>query len=573
MDRSTNRKNQGKEDKLPLLKQTGTKISLIATVSVLIAVVACILLTIPSAKEALGASTEAYMESMAASYKALLDIEYSGVQATTEQYSEVIGDVKVNGADSSYAYLVSADGTMLYHPTADKIGSPVENVVVAGLVEELKAGKTPADGIAVYEFKGAMKYAGYAITANKEILVVTADEDEIMAPINNITNRSIVVGVIILILCSIVALLMSLKISTPIKQLTVIIKDTANFDFRKNHASDTICKKGDEVGAMARAVRDMRGNLRDMVGMIDAASDKIANNVNSLQSVTNVVNSMCTDNSATTQQLAAGMEETAATTETINGNISYMQTGAADIGQLSTDGAKMSNEVMARANQLRNTTMEASARTKHIYDSVKIKADSAIEGSKAVDKINELTEAIMAISSQTSLLALNASIEAARAGEAGRGFAVVATEIGNLADQTSRAVGDINSIVGEVNSAVGNMSECLEETTSFLEQTVLNDYNEFTQVSEQYNQDATEFQNSMNDIHASIENLTNAIGAIADALSGINSTVGESTVGVTDIAGKTTDMVGKTSETYDLVSESLECVRQLEEIVNKFVLQ
>ena len=490
-----------KEVKLPIYKRTGMKISMTATVSVLVAVVAVICLTIPKSKAALQASTEAYMESMAENSRDILDAQLDGAEATTDQYAAVLGDVKVHGAESSYAYLVSADGTMLYHPTAEKIGSPVENVVVAGLVEEIKAGKTPEDGIAIYEFKGKMKYAGYAITSNKEILVVTADEIEIMAPINRITNVSIGAGILIMILCSGVGVLVSLKISKPIKQLTVIIKDTASFDFRKNPASDKICKQGDEIGEMGRAVRDMRGNLRDMVQLIDDASNKIANNVNSLQNVTNVVNSMCTDNSATTQQLAAGMEETAATTETINGNINYMQTGAADIGQLSTEGAKMSNEVMSRANQLRNTTMEATAKTKEIYDSVKLKSDQAIEGSKAVDKINELTDAIMAISSQTSLLALNASIEAARAGEAGRGFAVVADEIGKLAANSKETANSIQEISGKVSEAVQSLSENASGMISFMEETVLADYDTFAETGEKYEQAAE-------DMSQVLENLT-----------------------------------------------------------------
>ncbi len=64
---------------------------------------------------------------------------------------------------------------------------------------------------------------------------------------------------------------------------------------------------------------------------------------------------------------------------------------------------------------------------------MKEKSEGAMEQSKAVQKINVLTDNIKDISSQTNLLALNANIEAARAGEAGRGFAVVASEIGTLA--------------------------------------------------------------------------------------------------------------------------------------------
>ena len=114
---------------------------------------------------------------------------------------------------------------------------------------------------------------------------------------------------------------------------------------------------------------------------------------------------------------------------------------------------------MMRANDLRTKTVEASTKTMTMYNNVKTKAQEAIEGSKAVDKINELTGTIMEISSQTGLLALNASIEAARAGENGRGFAVVAGEVGKLSDFINDINKDINKLVGEIDTVVHKMNE------------------------------------------------------------------------------------------------------------------
>ena len=190
-----------------------------------------------------------------------------------------------------------------------------------------------------------------------------------------------------------------------------------------------------------------------------------------------------------------------------------------------------------------------------------------------MDRVNELTEEILSVSSQTNLLALNASIEAARAGEAGRGFAVVATEIGSLADQTSKAIADIGNIVKAVNEAVGNMTECLSETTGFLETTVLEDYKEFEQVGAQYQDDADVFKSNMNQVKDSMLQLSDLIESIAQALSGINDTVGEAAVGVSDIASKTSGMVEKTGATHDMVSECYSCADELREIVGKFVLR
>ena len=559
------------EQKVSFIHSISAKIMLLTVLAVVMSVLIVAFRAEAGAKKVVGDVSADYILSMAEMGVEI--VNNLPQEADAGAYENALADISMEGIDSSYAYLVDTDGTMLYHPTAEKIGQPVENAVVLGVVAELAKGQVPVNETVTYDFKGVTKYAAYAITANRQIVVVTADEDEIMEPLNQIINKIMLLSLGILVAAIVLAYVVSQFICKPIQQITTIIVDTAQLDFRSNPNGAKLRSRRDETGEMANAVHVMRRNLRSMIGDIDTASNQITQNVDGLQEITTTVDHMCSDNSATSQQLAAGMEETAATTVTINENIEVIKNGADDINSMATEGARTSEAIMMRANDLRTKTVEASTKTMTMYNNVKTKAQEAIEGSKAVDKINELTGTIMEISSQTGLLALNASIEAARAGEAGRGFAVVATEIGSLADQTSKAIKDIGTIVDAVNAAVSNMAECLEETTGFLENTVLTEYKEFEQVSEQYQEDADTFKTSMNDVSDAMAGLANSIDAIAQALSGINSTVGESSIGVSDIAEKTSDMVAKTGTTHDMVEECYTYVEKLREIVGQFVLQ
>lgn len=489
------------------------------------------------------------------------------------EYTEVMQGIEMKGLDSAYAYLVSADGTMLYHPTADKIGQPVENAVIKGVVAELEAGNKPQNEVVEYEFNGALKYAGYALTDNDMIVVVTADKSEITDPLNTMINYMLGIAAVSLVVSIVIGYIISRFICKPIQQLTQIIGKTSRLDFTPTENGGRLRERHDETGVMAREVHDMRANLRKMVQDIGGASANITTNVDSLRQTSDMINSMCTDNSATTQQLAAGMEEAAATTVNVNENVQTMRQEAESIADMAGKGAKQSDEVMERAKNLGHKTEQASKRTMDMYQNVKDKSDKAIEGSKAVNKIDELSNTIMEISSQTGLLALNASIEAARAGEAGKGFAVVATEIGSLADQTSKAIADIGTIVKAVNEAVDNMTDCMKETTEFLEKSVLEDYKEFQEVSVQYQADADAYGDNMNKVKDAIDKLTTLTETSADALDGIKDTVNESATGVTDIAQKTSDMVEKTVDIHDKVTECYGCADELNNIVAKFKLQ
>ena len=487
-------------------------------------------------------------------------------------YEKLIGNIEISGVEGSYAYMVSPDGTMLYHKTVEKIGQPVENAAVKGIVEDLQAGKEVPDGSCVYEYKGAYKVAGYAFTQSGNIVIVTADKNAMMKNVRSMSVTLIVIGLICIIIVIALVTVFTMLLLRALSQLVPVIEKTANFDFSVDSQSDRLEKRNDEVGSIAKAFSKTRANLRTIVESISNAGLSINSNVEDLQKTIDNVGDICSDNSSTTQELAAGMQEAAATTTSITQNVEDVQSNAKDIGKLADEGSEASREVLSRAQELASTTERAGRKTIEMYESVKLKSEEALNASKAVEKINELTATIMIISEQTSLLSLNASIEAARAGEAGKGFAVVASEISSLATQTSDAVNNIGTIVNEINDAVCQMADCLETTTAFLEKNVLSDYREFGKVSEQYKVDANTFGSTMEQIKANLEVLNGDMEKIVDAINGMDITVNESSMGITEIAEKTYKMVDRTSGSIEKVNECKNAVSDLQNIIDRFSL-
>lgn len=550
-------------------------IILMNVILVLATTVVFLAVAIPEYSNQISVQAHDNMENQANAYGQLVNtaLSSSGI-LSAEKLDELLGDVSLAGVESSYAYLVSKDGFMLYHPTADKIGKPVENDVVKGLVAEIESGKVPEPAVKSYEFKGETKYAGYYITSiSKNILVVTADEKDILSPVTKFTNKVLGLAVFLILISIVFAWIMGRKLAQPFIILTDVVNKTSDFNFETNDRARFIVERKDESGEIARAIQTMRANLRAVVKNIDETSMKLSQNAKTLSDVTNSVNEHSSDNSATSEELAAGMQETSATTENINAGIGNVEEHADNINKLTVEGKEISKEIQLKAERIEKKVEEGRRKSEEMYSSVKEKSDLALEQAKAVNKINDLTKSIMDIAGQTSLLSLNASIEAARAGESGRGFAVVAEQIGNLANQSAETVSDITKIVEEVHESVTNMSQCLKVMQEFLENNIAKDYENFTSVSQQYNNDAHVFQTSMEDINSAIDTLTSTIHEISESISGINHTIGEATVGVTDIAQKTSDIVNLTSKTYEMVEDSITYSNELKGIVNQFKLQ
>ena len=462
---------------------------------------------------------------------------------------------------------------MLYHPTASKVGAPVENAVVKEVVAKIKSGIIPQPEVVSYDFNGEIKYASYYVLSTKDIIVISTDEEEVLSGINAMMLHSGEGMLVVMIVLAVVIIVLSGIMMKPLKRMTVLINEMEELKFVSHPWNEKLVKGKDECGAMAKAVSAMRGSLRNVIKDVTDASVHLNGIVSNLQDASSEVNDSCTDNSATTEELAAGMEETTATTQTIVSGMEDMKEGADNIQRMSMDGEELSNEIEARAAKLKESATESVKLAREMFASLQKNSAKAMEEAKAVEKINELTEVIMRISSQTSLLALNASIEAARAGEAGKGFAVVATEIGNLANQSSETVANINNIVAEVNQVVRDMGSTLHDTTQFMENQVVPDYQAFYDVSNQYNEDSVAVKNSMTSIQESVAQLNETMGMMTDGLEGISKTVNESATGVTDIAEKTASVVNRMGETMEMVAGCQSEADRLKDIAGRFYIE
>ncbi|MBQ6972305.1 MAG: methyl-accepting chemotaxis protein [Synergistaceae bacterium] len=487
-------------------------------------------------------------------------------------YGRLIGGIKIDGVAGSYAYMVSPNGTMLYHKDKSKIGGAVENAAVKSIVSRLQEGQKVPDGSCVYDYRGAVKIAGYAFTKAGNIVIVTADREAMMLPVGRMRRSLAVYGALCGIAAVVLVYVFTVWLMKALRRIVPVINRTAELDFSEDSESARLEGCSDEIGLIARAVARTRSRLHEVVEDISGAEASIEASVDGLRRMIERVGHACENNSARTEELAAGMQKTADTTAAIAGNAGKVDEHAGNIGTLADNGVKVSGEVLARANELADAAEKAGKRTRELYESVKSKAGEAVTASQSVNKINDLISSIMSISTQTGMLSLNASIEAARAGDAGRGFAVVAQEIRSLAGQTAEVVNSITPIIAEVNSAVANVSDCLATTTDFLEANVLADYEDFSKVSRQYREDANTFGRSMEEIKKSLAELMGEIEDIAGAISGMNETVRASSEGVSDIAGKTAEMAGDALGGAEQADACGNVVADLNGIIRRFKL-
>jgi len=326
----------------------------------------------------------------------------------------------------------------------------------------------------------------------------------------------------------------------------------------------------DEVGQLVTGVNSFIDQLQGIMVKIRDESDHMNDLVNNITDGINDSNENASSISATMEELSASMEEVAATLDEITTGSQEILNAANDMSRMAESGKEYVEAIKERAIGVRSEAEISKETTTEMMAGIREMLEVAIANSRSVEKINELTNEILTISSQTNLLALNASIEAARAGEAGRGFSVVADEIRNLADNSRDTANNIQEISGMVTSAVEDLAKNANDMIAFIDETVLTDYDKFVGTATTYHEDADHMDGILQNFYASAQRLNDTMAQMAEGIDGINIAVDESAQGVTSAAQSTGELVEALVSIKTEADTNREISRDLQGEVSRF---
>lgn len=482
-EQNTNSQNEKREHKkIPIFSSLKFKMVLMLIVATAVTAATLLLIMLPFSERQIKNETKNYMHDIAQSSCSILDTMSSTDDAALKEHFQNVG---VEGVSSSYAYIVSSDGTMLYHPTAEKIGKSVENAVIEGVVSELKNGQKPENKVVTYDFNGVNKYAAYNISKDQsKIVVISADESEVLQPVNNMMKLAVFALIVVVVIVSAIGAVITEIALRPIIRVSQIVQKMADLDFSENENTEKMKKRKDETGVMTRSVALLREELVDLLegiqkqsvqlfktsANLDGDSDETQKMVEQVDRAVGDIATGATSQAQETQNatenvIAMGnmIEDTNAEAERLNGNAQQMK-----------DSSDQAMQILKELNEINDRTKQS---IEEVYTQTNITNES-------VQKIKEATVLIASIAEETNLLSLNASIEAARAGEQGKGFAVVASQIQKLAEQSNESASQIDEItnalisdstksvetIAQVRDIMNEQSEKMEKTDSMFRQ-------------------------------------------------------------------------------------------------------
>lgn len=570
MDIERNVKNKSETadiERIGFLHSLKAKILLLVAAAVVLTVVLNLWTVIPKSSSNISELTSNYMLDVAMVAGEGIDnqIRMSSYDSVMSggNLSRIVGNVEIKGVKDSYTYIVDGDGTMLYHPTADKIGKPVENSVVKGVISKLKSENRPQPEVVQYNFNGETKYAGIYVGKSKDfILVVNANKKQALSGTTSIVTSTVKGSIFAMVLCLIAAIFVTRKIVAPIISATDTVEKLGNLDFSEDVSSDKkMLNRKDEVGVMLRSITELKNIIVKVMAEIRAYSESLGEAAEALKNSANESSTAAGQVETAITGIADGASSQAQETQSATENVIVMgkmiEQASTEVEQLGDNAADMHKasenamSILAELEKINQKTMEA----------IHIIGEQTQKTNESAAKIKVATDMILEIAEETTLLSLNASIEAARAGEQGRGFAVVANQIQKLAEQSADATTQITEVISELVNDAQESVQTMDEVKEVM-----------NQQSENVSQTEKAFKNVEKGIAESIESvekITDKTRKLDEARAGVVDVVQSLSAIAEENAASAEETSASASEVGSIMEDVSQNANMLDEIAVK----
>jgi len=459
------------------------------------------------------------------------------------------------------------ENTSSQSATAENVAVDVGFEGFIDVQKEMTEGKT---GFGEYKFYGVSKVAGYApFERYGWSIAVSVDKEEMLSGLTELKRTFVFISIVFLLAGFVVAYLMGKGISIPITHLSKECNIMSSGDFSRV-MKEKYTKRHDEIGDLARSFNNINVKvskiIRNVIEEANSVGKAIKNADENMTALTSEINFM----SGIIEKLSLKMSENSATAEEMSATSNEIEAAVDSIANETQHSAETAGEVSKRAEKLKADAIDSQKIAQEIHLGVAEKLRKAIEQSKAVERIQMLSDAILTISSKTNLLALNATIEASHAGSAGTGFAVVAGEIKNLAQNSKQTVNEIKEVTKLIVESVQILSESAEYVLRFLEDKVVKDYDMLVETGELYNNDAQLLNDMVTNLSATTEQLYASIQAMTKAINDVAAASEEGASETSDLANKAGIIVERTAEVLQKTNDVSKSADRLLELVSIF---
>ncbi|OCH58950.1 chemotaxis protein [Aliivibrio fischeri] len=445
--------------------------------------------------------------------------------------AELVNQVEL--FDAGYLFIVDKAGTVIAHPDSQYNGqsmtSFLPNIQLSSNLQTI-------------EINGATHDVSFtSIDGYPWSIGVVLDEGKVFKQINELKNDSLIYSVIAVIVSIILMLMFITHLIRPVQTLNSAIQNVASGEADLTQRLDT--KIDPEFAPLAEGFNQFIINLQTQVTETKALSHQLNQGAQKILVGANDSETAMNTQMMELEQLATAMNEMAATSVDVAGNVQSAAEYAKKADSATEHGMTVVNQTSEEITDLSTNINQA------------VEEVGKLE--KATDSIGTILRVINDIAEQTNLLALNAAIESARAGEAGRGFAVVADEVRTLAKRTQESTTEIATMIEQLQSGAASVSSSMLSSQQRADSTV----DKAKQTAEALTQIRETIQ-QINDMNIHIASAAEEQSHVAEEING-------KTVNIKDLSVLVHEAA---QDAAVAINEQVSVVESQEKIMNRFTV-